>query len=169
MKTIKYLLPLLLVLLQVENIIAQPVAGSRVKRYTKVPAGYLMVLRQGEDVLTSLEQLAIREKIPSASLSGMGFVNIKFGFFNKATKEYDPKEFYDMELASMNGSIAWKGAQPSLHLHGVVTDKDFKAYGGHILSATVSTGSVEILVTVHAKKLQRVFEEGLGANVLQVE
>lgn len=169
MRLIKYIMSILLIMLAASATTAQTRTSTSVKRYTRVPAGYLVVLRQGDDVLASLEQLAVREKIPSASLSGMGFVNIKFGFFNRATKDYDPKEFYDMELASMNGSIAWKDGRPSLHLHGVVTDKDFRAYGGHILSATVSTGSVEVMVTVHTKKLQRVFEDELGANVLKIE
>jgi len=51
-------------------------------RYTKVPAGYLMVLRQEEDVLAALKAFAQKEQIPAANFTGMGFVNIKFGFFD---------------------------------------------------------------------------------------
>ncbi|MFP9098597.1 PCC domain-containing protein [Flavobacterium sp. RHBU_24] len=71
-----------------------------------------------------------------------------------------------MELASLTGSIAWQNGKPSIHAHGVVTGKDFTAHGGHILSGTVGTGSVEISVTVLDKKLERIKEEKLGANVL---
>ncbi|GAB3342812.1 hypothetical protein GCM10027299_57960 [Larkinella ripae] len=138
------------------------------KRYIRVPAGYLMVLRQGDDVFAHLEAFAQTEKIPSATFTGMGFVNVKFGYFNRKTKQYDPKEFEDVELASLTGSIAWQDQKPSLHIHGVVTDKRFQAYGGHLLAATVGTGSVEIMITVHDKPLQRVMEQPLGANVLQL-
>ena len=148
---------------------AQDTSQAAIKRYTKVPVGYLMVLRQGDDVLAQLEQLVNAEKIPSANFTGMGFVNVKFGFFNFKTKEYEPKEFNDVELASMTGSIAWQNEKVSLHTHGVVTGKDFKAYGGHMLAATVGTGSVEILVTVSDKKLERVMEQPLGANVLHLD
>jgi len=141
---------------------------STVARYTKVPTGYLMVLRQGDDILKEIESLAIAENIPSATFTGMGFVNITFGFFDFKTKKYDPKDFKDMELASLTGSIAWQNGKPSMHAHGVVTGKDFTAYGGHILKGTVSTGSVEIMVTVHDKKLERIMEQPLGANVLCV-
>ncbi|MGA0558404.1 PPC domain-containing DNA-binding protein [Larkinella sp. VNQ87] len=137
-------------------------------RYTKVPVGYLMVLRQGDDVFAQLESFAKSEKIPSANFTGMGFVNAKFGYFNQKTKQYDPKEFQDVELSSMQGSIAWQDQKPSLHVHGVVTDKRFQAYGGHMLAATVGTGSVEILITVHDKPLQRMMEQPLGANVLNL-
>jgi predicted DNA-binding protein with PD1-like motif len=106
---------------------AQPMDSH--KRYIKVPAGYLMVLRQGDDVYAQLENLATTEKIPSATISGMGFVKAKFGFFNQETKEYDPREFNDVEMASMSGTIAWQKGKVSLHIHGVVTDKNFNACG----------------------------------------
>jgi predicted DNA-binding protein with PD1-like motif len=139
------------------------------KRYKKVPLGYLMVLRQGDDLFVQLENLAKQEKIPSATLSGMGFVNATFGYFNQQTKEYDPKEFNDVELASLNGSIAWQDRAVSLHLHGVVTDKTFAAHGGHLLAATVGAGSVELLVTVHPHRLNRVKDPAIGANVLRLD
>lgn len=147
----------------------QVAAQDTTKRYTKVPVGFLMVLRQGDDVLAHIEALAVKEKIPSANFSGMGFVNAKFGFFNFDTREYEPREFNNVELASMQGSIAWQKGKVSLHTHGVVTDRDFKAYGGHLLGAVVGTGSVEILVTVHDKQLERVMEQPLGANVLHID
>ncbi|MCF0052588.1 DNA-binding protein [Dyadobacter sp. LJ53] len=73
------------------------------------------------------------------------------------------------ELASMSGSIAWKEGKPSLHCHGTVTGKDFTAHGGHMLGATVGTGSVEIIITVHGKRLERVTEQPPGANVLNLK
>jgi predicted DNA-binding protein with PD1-like motif len=138
-------------------------------RYIKTPTGYLMVLRQGDDVFKEIEKFAVVEKIPSANFTGMGFVNARFGFFDFKTKQYKPKDFKKVEMASMTGSIAWQKEQPSLHIHGVVTDASFKAAGGHLLAATVSTGSLEITVIVHDKKLERKMEEPLGANVLQLQ
>lgn len=51
--------------------------------YIKTPSGYLMVLRQGDDVFKEIEKMAVAEKIPSANFTGMGFVNARFGFFLK--------------------------------------------------------------------------------------
>jgi uncharacterized protein len=158
-------LPLLLLLLIGITAAAQKTQPN-IARYTKVPGGYLMVLRQNDNILEEIEKIAVTENIPAATFTGLGFVNITFGFFDFKTKAYDPKEFKDMELASLTGSIAWQNGKPSIHAHGVVTGKDFTAHGGHILSGTVSTGSVEIRVTVTDKKLERIKEEKLGANVL---
>lgn len=138
------------------------------KKYVKVPAGYLMVLRQGDNIFCELESFARSEKVPSANFTGMGFVDIKFGFFDFETKEYMPKDFSSVELASMQGTIAWKQKQVSIHAHGVVTDKTFQAFGGHILEAIVGTGSVEIMITVHDKAFERKKDEALDADVLSI-
>jgi len=139
------------------------------KRYIKVPEGYLMVLLQGDNIIKELENFAAVEKIPSANFTGMGFVNMTFGFFDFKKKEFDPKEFKDMELASMNGTIAWQKGKVSIHTHGVVTDKNFNAFGGHILNGTVGTGSLEIMILVHDQTLERKYEDYLGANVLCID
>ncbi|CAG5068164.1 hypothetical protein DYBT9623_00893 [Dyadobacter sp. CECT 9623] len=162
-----HLLPFALLLSTIQ-LSAQSKSDS-IPKYVKVPAGFVMVLRQGDNVFKEIENMATKEQIPSANFTGMGFVSAKFGFFNFKTKEYDPKNFKDVELASMQGSIAWQNGKPSLHCHGVVTGKDFKAYGGHLLEATVGTGSVEIMITVHDKQFQRLMEEPPGANVLNIK
>jgi predicted DNA-binding protein with PD1-like motif len=125
-----------------------------------------MVLRQNDNVLVQLENLVRAEKIPSATFTGMGFVDITFGFFDFESKAYNPRDFKSVELVSMHGTIAWKNDSTSIHAHGVIADKTFQAFGGHILNATVGTGSVEILITVHDKPFERMKDDAIGADVL---
>jgi predicted DNA-binding protein with PD1-like motif len=139
------------------------------KRYIKVPEGYLMVLLQGDIILKELETFAIAEKIPSANFTGMGFVTMTFGYYDFKKKKFNPKEFKNVELASMNGTIAWQKEEPSIHAHGVVTDENFNAFGGHILEGTVETGSLEVMILVHHQTLERKHEEYIGANVLCID
>lgn len=150
------------------NTMAQTGSNTTTK-YRKVPAGYLMVLTQGDSIMAELEKLAVNQNLPAANFTGMGFVNIQFGYFDFTEKKYHPKNFDNVELASMHGTIAWQKGKVSIHAHGVVGDKDFNARAGHILAATVSTGSVEILITTHDKKLERIKDEELGANVLTLD
>jgi uncharacterized protein len=149
--------------------IGQTNPSLSVKRYTKVDAGYLMVLRQNDDLFEQLENFARTEKIPSANFTGMGFVDITFGFFDFETKKYEPKDFKSVELVSMHGTIAWKNDSTSIHAHGVVADKTFQAFGGHILKGKVGTGSAEILIMVHEQKFQRKKDESIGADVLDLD
>jgi uncharacterized protein len=138
-------------------------------RYTKTPTGYLMVLRQGDDVIAHIENLAKTENIPSASFTGIGFASdVTFGFYDFNAKKFNPKTFNKVEMGSLTGSIAWNEKGPSIHVHGVATDDQFNAFGGHILSLQVGTGSMEVYVTLNDKKLQRKIEQPLNANVLQL-
>ncbi|GAB3700648.1 hypothetical protein GCM10027592_27830 [Spirosoma flavus] len=157
-----------LIALSVNCLLVLSVQAQQPAKYIKTPTGYVMVLRQGDNVLAELEQFTLTEKIPSASLTGFGFVHPTFGFWNAKKKEYEPKSMRDMEMASMTGSIAWKDGKPALHMHGVVTDKDFKAFGGHILALEVGTGSVEITITVHSTQLIRETDQATGAAVLRL-
>jgi predicted DNA-binding protein with PD1-like motif len=138
-------------------------------RYTKVASGYLVVLRQGDTVFHQLEKIAEKEKIPAANFSGMGFLShVRFGFFNQSTKDFDPKDFTNVELASLTGSIAWEEGKVSLHLHGVAGDNKMQAYAGHILSAVVGTGSLEIVIISHDQKMERKMDPAISAKVLQL-
>ncbi|MFK3970852.1 PPC domain-containing DNA-binding protein [Pseudomonas sp. NPDC087358] len=141
-------------------------ATESTPRYNKTPTGFLMVLRQGDNAFKELSRLAIAEKIPSASISGIGFGNVKFGFWNKDRKDFDTRVYSNMEMASITGSLAWKNDQPSIHMHGVAGDASFQAYGGHILDFDVTTGSMELTVIVHPKRLERGIDPCIGANVL---
>lgn len=138
-------------------------------RYTKTSTGFLMVLRENDDVLAQIENLAKTENIPSASFTGIGFAReATFGFYDFQAKKFNPKTFKKVEMGSLTGSIAWNEKGPSIHVHGVATDDKFDAYGGHLLSLHVGTGSMEIYITVHDKKLERKIEQPLNANVLQL-
>ena len=138
-------------------------------RYSKNATGFLMVLREGDNVIASIENLVKEQQIPSGNFSGIGFAGeVTFGFFDFSGKKFDPKTFNKVEMGSLTGSIAWSEGKPSLHIHGVATDDKFQAYGGHILALKVGTGSMEIYVTVNQDKLERKMEQPLGANVLQL-
>lgn len=146
------------------------VNGEEAARYVKTPTGYMMVLRQGDDVLQSLASLVEAERIPSASITGIGFLkDVTFGFYDFAKKDFQPKDFHDVEIAGMTGSLAWKDGKPSVHAHAMVAGRDFKAVGGHLLAAKVGTGSAEITVITHDRKLERKVDPDLGVNVLQLE
>lgn len=138
-------------------------------RYIKTPTGYLMVLRQGDDVISNIENLAKTENIPSASFTGIGFASeVTFGFYDFNAKKFNPKTFSKVEMGSLTGSIAWNEKGPSIHVHGIATDDQFNAFGGHILSLHVGTGSMEVYVTLNNQKLDRKIEQPLNANVLQL-
>jgi len=132
---------------------------SEQKRVIPVPGGFLMVLRQGDDLFEHLNRLMSEADIPSASVRGFGFAgSIRFGFFDFGRRDYDPRDFTDMEVTGLTGTLAWKDGRTAV-------GRDFQAVGGHLLALTVGRGSFELTITVHGQRLERHFEENIGANV----
>lgn len=139
------------------------------RRHIATPTGFLMVLRQGDDVFARLEALMREEAIRSAVISGFGFAGkVTFGFFDFEASDYRPRTMENLELANMTGTLAWKEGKPSVHAHGVAGDSGFRTFGGHLLALEVGRGSLEISVTVIPTRLERALEPGIGANVLQL-
>jgi predicted DNA-binding protein with PD1-like motif len=141
---------------------------SDATRFIRTSNGYLLVLRQGDDVFAQLVDLTHRMRIPSASLVGLGFGHATFGFWNAEQRRFNPRRFDNVEIGSLVGSLAWKEGKPLPHLHAVACDSTFAAYGGHLLALEVGTGSMELTITVHAQPLQRRTDEHTGANVLDL-
>lgn len=138
-------------------------------RYIPIPDGFLMVLRQGDDVLACLGALMADEDIPSAVLSGFGFAgHIIFGFFDFEAGEYKPKSYENLEVTNLTGSLAWKDGKPLPHLHAAAGNSSFEAVGGHLLALEVGRGSMEIHVRTLSKRLERTTDASIGANVLQL-
>ncbi|MCP2025336.1 putative DNA-binding protein with PD1-like motif [Flavobacterium sp. HSC-32F16] len=159
----------LLLILGKHIINAQQKDNNQKCRYTKTANGYLMVMREGDNVLALIESLVSEQQIPSANFTGIGFAQeVTFGFYDFSQKKFNPKTFNKVEMGSLTGSIAWSGGKPSLHIHGVATDDKFDAYGGHILALKVGTGSMEVYITINNEKLERKIEQPLNANVLQL-
>ncbi|WP_246798858.1 MULTISPECIES: PPC domain-containing DNA-binding protein [Rhizobium] len=139
------------------------------KRYISIPDGFLMVLRQGDDVLACLGALMVDEDIPSAMLSGFGFAaQITFGFFDFEAREYKPKSYENVEVTNLTGSLAWKDGKPLPHLHATAGNASFEAVGGHLLALEVGRGSMELYVTILPNRLERATDASIGANVLQL-
>ena len=142
---------------------------SKTKKYITTPTGYLMVLTDKDNVINELTFLAEKEDIPSATFFGIGFAGVAtFGFYDFETKTFIPKTYENKELASLNGSIAWHAGKPSIHAHGIITGVDYQAAGGHILDLVVGTGSMEITVLLHSKRLERKVDPVIEANILQI-
>jgi predicted DNA-binding protein with PD1-like motif len=138
-------------------------------RWTRTPTGFLMVLREGDDVFAQLAALMLEQAVPSASFMGFGFLRrATFGFYDFERREYRPKSFEQLELANMTGTLAWKNDEPSVHAHGVAGDAGFATVGGHLLGLEVGTGSLEITVILHERRLERQVDPRIGANILSL-
>lgn len=128
--------------------------------------GFLVVLDVGDEIMASLRKLAIAERIGEASLTGIGAVkDAVLGYLDIDQKQYIKREFGSdsMELVSLTGNLALLRGEPTGHCHAVLSDREMRAFGGHLFQAVTSV-TVEIFLHVYGGEIERRFDPNSGAN-----
>jgi len=135
----------------------------------KITDGFVVKLDKGEQLVDSLIKFARQEKVDSGSVTGIGAVtNVTLGYFDREQKKYLEKKFEEVyELVSLLGSIATINYQPILHLHIIISDRNYKVYAGHLFSAEVAV-TAEIFVRAYPEPLLRKKDPQFGLNLLDL-
>ena len=144
-------------------------------RYVRIAAqdgatgNILARLEVGDEVISSVRELARMESIPSAFISGLGAVNdVTLAFYDTMTRSYvETRLRQELEVASMTGNIAWLAQEPIVHLHGVVSRRDGTTAAGHIMRGIVSV-TLEVMVLVQAVRIHRNNVPAVGLNLLDL-
>ena len=90
-------------------------------------------------------------------------------YFNQKTKEYE-EHFFDggFEVLSGLGNITLFENKPLVHIHISVSDKDGKAFGGHLVNGT-KIWLIEAIIKqptfIGKNYINRYFDEELNLNV----
>lgn len=92
-------------------------------------------LRPNADLLEELEALVRREAIELGILSGIGALSrAALGIFLPGESRYEVREFAgELEICHLAGNISVKEEKPFVHAHLIISDRDGRAYGGHLL------------------------------------
>jgi predicted DNA-binding protein with PD1-like motif len=124
--------------------------------YRKDGNGYLLVLKRGQPVIASLMALMEKEKLPGASISGIGAVqHTELAYYNLEQKRYQYTKFEpSMEVLSLNGNIGYFENKPVVHAHIALAGSDYTVHGGHLKEADVSL-ILEIFITATTKPITR--------------
>lgn len=132
--------------------------------------GYLVRLEKGEELVEQLTEFVKSNDIQAGWISGLGGVlNVRLGYYHLKRKKYVFRHVKDVvELISLTGNIARIGDEPALHLHGVVSDRNNKAHGGHIKELIVG-GTVEIKIETFKDPLTRKQDEEIGLPLLDLD
>lgn len=131
--------------------------------------GDVLVVRldRGEEIISTLAELAKREKISLATVQGIGACDqVKYSLYNVAERSYSPNELSEeLELISLNGNMSMMDGEQYNHLHATFGRADGSVVGGHLNEAIIS-GTGEIFVHMISGEVERSKDEAeTGLNL----
>ena len=126
-------------------------------------------LEVGEEVIASLSELAEREGVTLAEVSGIGASDdIAVSVYDVKQKRYFDHEFREpMEITSLLGTVTEMEGTPYIHIHASAGRADGSVVGGHLKRAVVSATCEIVLHTVYGR-VPRFFDDATGLNLMDV-
>lgn len=136
--------------------------------YRKYGDTWVVRLELGEEICSSLLELAEKENIELAEISGLGAAdNFTTGIFDLKEKKYHANHYEGFhEITSLTGTLTRKDGKPYLHVHMSAAGADGCVVGGHLSEARVGA-TAEIVVRGIEGSVGRKLDEGLGINLME--
>jgi uncharacterized protein len=130
---------------------------------------FVVVFEEGDEPVTGLTDLAKREGVSGAHLTGIGaFSSVTLGFFDRTRRDYRKTRVEEpVEVVSLVGNIALDKDSPKLHAHVVVARANGQALGGHLLEAKVGP-TLEVVIEESPQQLHRTFDEATGLALIDL-
>ncbi|NLV89583.1 MAG: DNA-binding protein [Tissierellia bacterium] len=137
--------------------------------YKRFGNKYVVRLENGEEIVESIKNFAIKEGITLGNVNGIGAVNkAKIGLFKLGEKEYYSKEFEgDLEVVNLTGNISEMDGEVYIHLHIALCDDSYNMIGGHLNYAYISATG-EIIIDAIEGRVDRKFNDEIGLNLLDL-
>lgn len=133
--------------------------------------GEEIVLRvdKGEEILTAILEVADKEDIKFAGVTGIGASNFfEVGVLNLEAKKFVSQTYEGTyEIVSLNGNLSRKDGKAYLHLHANFASSN-NVVGGHLTKAFVSA-TAEINIHIINGEVKRKYDENLGINLYKFE
>lgn len=139
-------------------------------RVQKDTYNHLVKLQKGDLLVDSLTKLVKDEAINGSWLMALGAAQwVEAGYYDFNAKAYKWKKYEGpLEVLSLQGNVGWDGDEPMLHIHGVFSGHDGKAFGGHVKEIE-AIGTIEVFLhNWWGNKLTRSTDEESGLKLLDL-
>jgi uncharacterized protein len=139
-------------------------------QYIKTDSTYIIRIDKGEDVVETITEFCTKEGIANAHFTGIGAVDIlTCGYYNLEEKKYYFTDYTQpLEVVSLTGNVMLKDGAPFVHVHGVFTDIENKAFGGHIVEMRVHV-VLEVMLTPLKSTIERALDECIGLALMKMD
>ncbi len=127
---------------------------------------YLVRLTKGERTVESIKQFCLQKNIKNGWISAIGSIESpKVAHYRVDTKKYSEKVFDGIyEVTNLTGNIALFEKEPLVHIHVSLSDESMRAFGGHLVDATVSA-TLEIYIHSFTSEHTKLFSEEIGLKL----
>jgi predicted DNA-binding protein with PD1-like motif len=118
---------------------------------------HVLVLAEGDEVMTALSDFMRREKVASAAFHGIGAVrDAELAWFDPERQKYKALTTRDqVEVLALNGDAALDSQQsPTVHAHVVLGTENTRTLGGHLIHA-VTSPNLELFITSYPTALKK--------------
>lgn len=138
-------------------------------KYKRFGEDIVARLEVGEEVITSLREIAEREGVTFAEVSGIGAADeFDVSVYDVKAKVYFDNEFREpMEITSLLGTVSEKDGEPYVHIHATAGRADGTVIGGHLKRAVISATCELVLHTVYGR-VPRFYDERTGLNLMEL-
>ena len=138
--------------------------------YRRFGKTIVMRIDKGEEILTQLKAMALKENIQLASVRALGATNdFTVGVFKVDEKKYYANHFTgDFEIVSLTGTISTMNGEYYAHLHMSAGDEQGRVFGGHLNKAIISA-TCEMVVEVIDGRVERTHDADVGLNLFKFE
>lgn len=128
---------------------------------------HLIVLKKDEKITESVVEFCQNNNIKSAWISAIGAVShVELALYELSKKKYHKQRLEKpLEISSMSGNIFTKDGEIVAHIHGVFSDNEMNAFGGHLIEATVAA-TCEIYLIQFNEIITRKYSEFIGLNLI---
>ncbi|MGQ9673319.1 MAG: PPC domain-containing DNA-binding protein [Candidatus Aminicenantales bacterium] len=120
-------------------------------------------VKPDSDLLEELNSLANREGIFLAQISGIGALSsATLGIFLPREARYDVIKLEgELEICHLSGNISLKEDKSFVHAHLVVSDREGRAWGGHLLPGCRVFVAEVIIISLEGARLKRFSQPNL--------
>lgn len=135
--------------------------------YKRFENKIILRMDKGEEILSVLKDVCLKENVKLASISAIGAVShFKIGVYDVEDKKYVSNEYKGVyEIVSLLGNISTMNGEFYSHLHMACASFDGLVYGGHLNSATISA-TVEMIIDIIDGIVDRRLDSTIGLNIL---
>jgi uncharacterized protein len=131
---------------------------------------HVLVFDKGDEVMEGLTRFASERQLSAGQFTAIGaFSDVKLGFLDPQTKEYEPIVVDEqVEALSLVGDVSLEDGKPRIHAHVVVGKRDGSAHGGHLLEAHVWP-TLEVVLTESPAHLRRRVDPETGLPLIVLD